>query len=401
MLSFHKVLLICLACMVLAASAADLYDTNSPVNRINKSNFAKRITNNRKKGISIVHFYSAGDEHSAAYKDEYEQFTKNNKGMYEFGAVNCDDNYDICQKEGITEYPTFRIYPPYPLPTVDLTSDNYSFKKLIKKASKFIENRVIEINMNNYKTFIEDNPGKAKVLLFTENKDTPTLYKALSYNFEKTLLFGIVRSSETALCNKLKVKKFPTIHLVKPGVSKHEVYDGEMNYYGISNFINVYSEIFDFGDSAEQITGSAASKPWMTETLPELTAESAKDICYENKGVCVILFTQGPPSQEQIDTMTNVREDFTSNLEGRGPQFNFMWADAEVQKSWVGTFDIENPSVIMLKPGKRIKYIVHSEDVVTESSLATELSAITGGNARFKKVPDNELPKLEKRQEKA
>jgi len=147
----------------------------------------------------------------------------------------------------------------------------------MKQASKFIESKVIEITSVNHDTFIKDNPSKAKVLLFTEQKDVPSIYKALSYNFDKTLFFGIVRSSESNLQKKYKVKKFPAIILVNPG-DKPRTYEGDINYYGISNFINVYSEIFDFGDQSSEPTENAAAKPWMSAALPELTKSSANDI---------------------------------------------------------------------------------------------------------------------------
>jgi len=51
-------------------------------------NFAKRVTNNRKKGVTIVHFYKEHDIFSTQYKQEYEDFAKNNKGMYDLGAIN-------------------------------------------------------------------------------------------------------------------------------------------------------------------------------------------------------------------------------------------------------------------------------------------------------------------------
>ena len=43
-------------------------------------------------------------------------------------------------------------------------------------AGRFYEDKSIEITSNNHKTFIEEDPGTPKVLLF--------LYKALSFNFQ-------------------------------------------------------------------------------------------------------------------------------------------------------------------------------------------------------------------------
>jgi hypothetical protein len=318
--------------------------------------------------------------------------------MYNLAAINCDENPDTCEREGVSEYPTFRIYPPHPIPSIDLKKDNYSLKKLKKRAGSFVENRVIEITSVNHDTFIQDNPGKPKVLLFTESKDTPIIYKALSYNFDKTLFFGIVRSSESSLAKKYKVTEYPSIFLVKPG-EKPRKFEEEVSYYNIANFINVYSEIFDFGDASQKVEESAAAKPWMSEKLPELTKESAEDICFGKKGLCVILFGKEQPSDSLIDTIATVREEFVSKIDDRGLPFWFMWVDANLQQDWVKTFEVTDfPQVIVLNPGKKKKFMRHTEELITESSLENILNSIIGGNGRFSRVADNKLPDLKSKE---
>ncbi len=66
--------------------------------------------------------------------------------------------------------------------------------------------RVIEVAQNNFDTFINDNPGKPKVLLFSDKKGVPLIFKALSSHFDKTLLFGLIRDTEQGLVSKYKVK---------------------------------------------------------------------------------------------------------------------------------------------------------------------------------------------------
>jgi len=52
-------------------------------------------------------------------------------------------------------------------------------------AGKFYTDRSIEITQNNHSTFVEEDVGTPKVLLFTNaKKGTPFVYKALSQNFE-------------------------------------------------------------------------------------------------------------------------------------------------------------------------------------------------------------------------
>jgi hypothetical protein len=68
---------------------------------------------------------------------------------------------------------------------------------------------------------VNENPGKPKVFLFTDKeKGTPAIYKALSSHFDKTLLFGIIRSGEAGLVSKYKVKTYPAVFLLKDKDSK-------------------------------------------------------------------------------------------------------------------------------------------------------------------------------------
>ena len=284
------------------------------------------------------------------------------------------------------------------MPTVTVKKEGYSLNKLIKKASKLLENKVIEITSVNHDTFIKDNLGKAKVLLFTESEGIPSMYKALAYNFDKTLFFGIVRSSESSLAKKYKVKEFPSIFLVKPGEEPLKFQKEKLNYYNLADFINIYSEIFDFGDSSAKEAVSAATKPWLSVRFPELTQESSGDLCFDKKGLCVILLTSEKPTEEQEEVMTKVREKFVSNLADRGLKFSFMWLDTSLQEEWPKTLETEEDTrVIVLNPGKRKRFMPLKEDF-SEDSLSNLLNAITGGNGRFRKVQGNALPDLKNRE---
>ena len=90
--------------------------------------------------------------------------------MLRVGAVDCDDHAAICTKEGITEFPTYRIYPPYPAPTQDHTTGETELDtdKIKKMSYKHIGDRTVQITAQNHDVFKDDNPGKPKVLLFTD-----------------------------------------------------------------------------------------------------------------------------------------------------------------------------------------------------------------------------------------
>ena len=60
-------------------------------------------------------------------------------------------------------------------------SGGFEVTKLKKAAGRFYSDKSIEITGKNHETFIKEDPGTPKVLLFTNTKKgTPFVYKALS-----------------------------------------------------------------------------------------------------------------------------------------------------------------------------------------------------------------------------
>lgn len=290
-----------LAMASLLAMAKPLYDSvKSYVFVLNQKNFDSQVLKNRQKGITIVNFYKESgkfqkilitnlDGVSKGVAGQYENFAKENKGMFRITAIDCEDFGSICTKEGITKFPTFRVYPAFPAPTQDFEEDTVDFEKIKKLAARFVGSRVVEVTQNNYDTFINDNPGKPKVILFTDKKGTPLIFKALSSHFDKTLLFGLIKSSESGLVSKYKVKQYPAVFLIKEKDGKPLKYEGkEYSYQAIFDFINIYSETFVFRNE-DQAVVSAASRPWLSERVPQVTSDSADDICLKKEGaLCVI-----------------------------------------------------------------------------------------------------------------
>ena len=107
--------------------------------------------------------------------------------MFRIGAVECNEFKSICDKEGITQFPSYKIYPPTPVPAflydgpIDQQLDT---DKLKKNVYRYVGNRVIEITSANHETFKKENPNKPKMLLFTSTKTVPITYRALSTYFD-------------------------------------------------------------------------------------------------------------------------------------------------------------------------------------------------------------------------
>ena len=124
-------------------------------------------------------------------KGQYEKFGLEQKKMLRIGAVDCDEYMSICTKENVTEFPTYRVYPPFPVPHSDhMTGEaELDTDKIKKMAFRHIGDRVVAITATNHDVFKDDNPGKPKVLLFTDKQKTPIVFRALSTYFDVSFLW--------------------------------------------------------------------------------------------------------------------------------------------------------------------------------------------------------------------
>lgn len=169
----------------------DLYDTTkSTLINLNPMNFDTQITNIRNKQvISFIHFYSPDDGKSNQLKDVFIELDKEYSGMFKLAGLNCKKYKDLCSKQGVTEYPTYKIYPPLPAPPMKYEG-KIEPKNILSYLGKFVGNKAVELNINSFDDFITSKPNVPKILLFTNKKGIPLIFKRLSLEFEVSIFFN-------------------------------------------------------------------------------------------------------------------------------------------------------------------------------------------------------------------
>lgn len=376
---------------------------------IQAGNFDGVISKFRDSSVSSLWFYKEDGKQDEAFLEEYNKVAVDLKGMAKICAISCTDWPVFCEKNGVKETPSIMVYPTNPVPSFKYEG-KMEAKALSAKIARFIVDLSTKLTKENVDAFITTDPSKPKVILFSNKKTPPTIWKALSSEtvFKRTVKFGFVTEEDTELVQRFKAKKFPTIMMQRGAKAEvKETYAGEMKFLPLKDWVGVFSES-GMGDKVGAGAGKAEesieeAKPWLVQEVPELTAKSQADICFKGEGLCVIYLKDGEVSQAETDMLSGLSRKFTSQLSDRGAKMKWMWMNLKEETEFKTLFEpSELPSAVVFNPHKRLRFtkLDHGEDNEVrgdEKGIAGLLDKVLGGDARFKMVPGQKLPAWAKR----
>lgn len=107
-------------------------------------------------------------------------------------------------------------------------NDKMEWNALANTAARKMQSFVSIVTADNFDNFAAMSSTKHHVLLFTDKKSTPAIFKALSKKYLDKLVFGEVRSSEEQMLLKYGVTEFPTLLvLTDQEATQTEKYSGD------------------------------------------------------------------------------------------------------------------------------------------------------------------------------
>jgi len=381
------------------------------IQQITAQNFDGVVSKFRDTAVSAVWYFNEDNAEDIKLLDAYNKVAGDLKGMCKITALSCTEFGKFCEKQGVKSTPTIMIYPMNPMPAFKYEG-KLEQKAISGKVAKFIGDNSVKLTKDTVDGFLTTDPTKPKVLLFSNKKSPPLIWKALSTEtvFRRTVKFGFVSEDEKDVVAKFKVKKFPAV-LMQRG-SKAEIkeeYKGDMNFGALKDWVNLHSE----SGMGDKVKGGGAgggeeesieeSKPWLVQEVPELTAKSQGDICFKGEGLCVIYLKGGDLDAAETDMLTGLSKKFTSQLSDRGAKMKWMWLNVDIEGAYKELFNpAQLPSAVVFNPHKRLRFTAldHGEEgeVKGDADGVTNLvEKVLGGDARFKMVPGQKLPGWAKR----
>lgn len=101
-------------------------------------------------------------------------------GIVKVGAIDCSEDEELCEEFAIYNVPTMMVFQENYSDEGEKYTGKMEWKSIANYATKKMQSFVSLVTTDNYEQFITAYPNKYHVLLFTERKSTPPIYKALS-----------------------------------------------------------------------------------------------------------------------------------------------------------------------------------------------------------------------------
>ena len=347
---------------------------NTDVLTLKMENISKLLS---RRKIWFVYFFKSKDEGFENMNNKIKEISSQCYGIFNFGAVNCRDDEEICEEYSVYSTPKIVYFPESANEVEEEYKGNIDFQSIFKYGAKLMQNFVRVINKDNYNDFITSYPERYHVLLFTSKKSTPPLFKSLSKDYLNHLSFGEVRQTETELIKTFNVDKFPTLMvLTNYETNEVDVFKEDMKYDTIKKFLNKYG--YKKMPENKEIKVRELNK----NTYEKLGMCSSND----NKNICLIFFiNKEKPENDELKNLENFATKFKDD------HIKVFYLNADKYKSIFKSFDndeinFENTSAVIVK-GKRKKYIAVSKETYQNiKDFYNIMDNVISGGGSFKQL---------------
>merc|ERR1719394_1612140 len=149
------------------------------IQQITQTNFDGVIGKFRDSAVSSLWFFNGDSKADSSFLEEYNKVAGDLKGMAKICAISCTDWPVFCDKQGIKETPAVMVYPTNPMPAFKYEG-KLEAKSVAAKVARFIPDFSVKLTKDDVDSFMTTDPSKPKLLLFSNKKMPPTIWKALS-----------------------------------------------------------------------------------------------------------------------------------------------------------------------------------------------------------------------------
>jgi len=218
----------------------NLFDESPGLDELD-DNLFKAVIHGRDEPWFLL-YYKPNREECQEMTPEVKMLGKTYDGIAKIGTVNCMKQRSLCKSNSITAFPSMRWYPVPAEKEPDVVETDTTAKALGKFISQEMPDFTVQVKdktMVGAKTWLDQAVGPT-MILFTDKKSVPPLWKAMSREFNKRASLAVMLGCDKSGVFKSPLERewdirIPQIVLIDPLDAKvEEVYKLEMKAKSIS-----------------------------------------------------------------------------------------------------------------------------------------------------------------------
>ena len=350
-------------------ASPNMYDEKSGVTELSNMNEFNTHVNQRTELI-LVDFYSPQCGPCRDLKPEYISIAKTFSGIVKIYAVNCQSPQagQICKSNNIRNYPTIRMYGDSRSQIDYPQSNDRSSKAIGNWISNNIPDMTSKIESEkSLASYLKSAGSKALVILFSDKKQTPALFKSLCRSFKTNIACAIILGYKAGS---------PPSYLPASVISQ---IDKTPFLYYLHDPVSFEGEKFKGSMAADILSlffSRVVSHKSRQVSVGQLTAERGEDCSPVDATTCIFLL-RNPVQDERVipeyEVMKRLAERYKSD------PVKFFWVDPK--SKFVSLFEGE-PTLVAYR-GKRGKYsaLENGDPRDFEAVNSWVDNIVTGGSA--------------------
>lgn len=364
-------------------SAEDLYGEGTDVIEVTGETWNSFV--GQRESPWLIQFYKPNDEDCVEVTAEYKKFGTMFKEFLNVGAVNCRKQGQVCKQNNIgdMDHPAVRWYPADNSKEPEICQETITSKALGKWVNSLLPDYTTVLTSKMQMRAWLDNGTDPAVVLFTDKKESPAMWKALSSEYN-----GRIRMAAVTRCDKAGVFKtelqrefdvyIPGIVMIDPlGAigSIAEKFSMELKKDKIALWLDKLRLV------SKKDGPSATFKEWTRERV------KAGDCGPKDSQIC-FLWLKGGADKNVEAAMRSLAEKY------RTDPIKLMWVNIELNPSVLDTFGLEESELsdfLVAYRSKRGKFMLHEGELDFNALDGFVDGVLNGGRALTSKVHIDKL----------
>jgi len=140
----------------------------------------------------LVQFYKPNVDDCVQVQDDYKQVAKTFQDFLKVGAVNCRKQRSLCKDASVDSFPGVRWFPEEKEKAPEVYEGPINAKSLSKFVSSTMQDFTTILSEKRKMRDWVDSQAHPVVVLFTDKREVPPMWKALSREFQGRVALGSV-----------------------------------------------------------------------------------------------------------------------------------------------------------------------------------------------------------------